>query len=340
MTPPTARRRGLVSVVVPAFNAERGLRRCLDSVLAQTYPRREVILVDDGSTDGTAAIAREYTGRLRVITQPNRGECAARNAGLSIAEGEYLSFLDHDDYWDPAFLDTCIRFLDRHSDAAAVSTASDHRSALSARVHRMPSRLPAEDGEGNGRVLGSFFTFWADHDHVCAGSVVLRGSLFDAAGGQREDLVLSGDLEYWGYLATFGRWGFIPRVLLHVDGTQSEGPGLYEKFHRRYQMCASVAEWEARIAPRISHADRKGFERVRGRVATWYVFAKVFVGRDREAFDEARAYRAHLHGKYGMLWRAGLTVGTIPWMLMARLLRVRVRAQYRRAARASGGTRR
>lgn len=340
MTQDTKRRRGQVSVIVPAYNAERGLRRCLDSVLAQTYPHREIILVNDGSTDGTAAIAEEYDGRIRAIAQSNRGECAARNTGLFSANGEFLTFLDHDDYWDPLFLETCVRFLEEHPDASAVSTASDHRSALSALVHRMPARSATAGVEGSGRVLDNFFAFWADHDHVCAGSVVLRGSLFDEAGGQREDLVLSGDLEYWGYLATFGRWGFIPRVLLHVDGTQSEGPGLYEKFHRRYQMCASVADWEARIAPRISHADRKGFERVRGRVATWYVFAKVFVERDREAFDEARAYRAHLHGKYGMLWRAGQTVGTIPWMLMARLLRVRVRAQYRRAARASGGTRR
>ena len=329
----------MVSVIVPAYNAERGLRRCLDSVLDQTYPHREIVLVNDGSTDGTAAIAEEYDGRIRVIAQSNRGECAARNTGLLSAHGEYLAFLDHDDYWDPLFLETCVRFLEEHPDASAVSTASDHRSALSARVRRMPARLTTDGAEGAGRVLDNFFAFWADHDHVCAGSVMLRGSLFDKAGGQREDLVLSGDLEYWGYLATFGRWGFIPRVLLHVDGTASKGPGLDEKYRRRYQMCARVADWESRLAPRISAADRAGFERVRGRVATWYVFAKVFVGRDREAFQEARTWRGSLQGRYGMLWKAGLTAGVFSWMPMARLLRIRLGAQYRRASRAAGGAR-
>jgi len=318
-------------VVVPAFNAERGLKRCIDSVLAQTHPDREVTVVDDGSTDATGWIAGSYGDRIRLITQANLGECAARNAGFSHATGEYIAFVDHDDYWEPAFLETCVRFLEQHPDVAVVSTGSDHRSALSAKVRHMPAFLEASPPPSQGTPLESFFDFWATHDHVCAGSVVLRGILFDEAGGQREDLALSGDLEYWGYLATFGRWGFIPRVLLHVDGTQSSGPGLYDKFHRRYSQCTGVADWESRIAPRLKAADRAGFERVRGRVATWYVFAKVFVGRDWEAYEEARAYKDHLDGPYGRLWRTTMAGGMVSWKVVSTLLRARIRAQYRRS---------
>lgn len=332
-------RPGLVSVVVPAYNAARGLKRCLDSVLSQTYLEREVIVVDDGSTDSTGEIARGFGDRLELVLQPHRGECAARNEGFRRAAGQYISFVDHDDYWDPAFLETCVRFLERHPEAAAVSTGSAHRSALSSKVRYMPPFLESSSSAAEDVVLENFFEFWARHNHVCAGSVVLRRSVVEDAGGQREDLALSGDLEYWAYLATFGRWAFIPRVLLHVDGTQSAGPGLYEKFYQRYRRCTSVADWEQRITPRLRQEDRPGFEVVRGRVATWYVFAKLYVGRDREAYLEAVAYKDRLEGRYGRLWRAGLMGGAASWKVMAVLLRARVRAQYRRASGGGGSGR-
>lgn len=90
-----------VSVIVPVFNAASSLRRCLDSILSQTLEDIEVICVDDGSTDGSAAILSEYSGadgRLHVVTFPSqRGVCAARNAGIDAARGEFLGFVDSDD---------------------------------------------------------------------------------------------------------------------------------------------------------------------------------------------------------------------------------------------------
>ena len=89
-----------VSVIVPVYNAEAYLRRCLDSVLAQTYPPCEVILVDDGSTDGSAEICREYAekdGRFLLLQKENGGASSARNAGLDRARGKYVYFLDSDD---------------------------------------------------------------------------------------------------------------------------------------------------------------------------------------------------------------------------------------------------
>ncbi len=155
----------------------------------------------------------------------------------------------------------------------------------------------------------------------------------------RIDLVLSGDLEYWAYLATFGSWGFVPRVLLHVDGAQSAGPGLYDKFRRRYERCATMAKWEDRVTPRLKAADVDGFARARGRVATGYVFAKVFVGRDREAYAEARAHRHSLEGRYGRLWRVGTMCGFASWKLVAVAVRARTQIQYRAAKAATGGDR-
>lgn len=93
-----------VSVIVPCYNAERYLAECLRSVLAQTERDIEVLAVDDGSTDGTLALARRFEaedGRVRVLTQPNRGVCAARNAGLAHASGDYVTFVDADDLLTP-----------------------------------------------------------------------------------------------------------------------------------------------------------------------------------------------------------------------------------------------
>ena len=90
----------LVSVVIPAYNAEKTLRRMLDSVLGQTWRCLQVILVDDGSTDGTFAIASraaEEDRRLEVVRQENRGVSAARNAGLANSKGKYIRFMDADD---------------------------------------------------------------------------------------------------------------------------------------------------------------------------------------------------------------------------------------------------
>lgn len=101
-----------VSVIIPVYQSQRYLRQCLDSVVGQTLKEIEIICVDDGSFDGSAQILREYAskdGRLRVIRQENAGAGAARNRGLLEASGEYLSFLDADDFFEPDMLERAYR---------------------------------------------------------------------------------------------------------------------------------------------------------------------------------------------------------------------------------------
>lgn len=109
-----------VSVIIPVYNIEPHLRQCMDSVVGQTLKNLEIICVDDGSTDESPRILAEYAARdsrVRVITQENGGPGAARNAGLAQAGGEYLIFLDSDDWFEPDFLEKMA--------ARAVETGAD-----------------------------------------------------------------------------------------------------------------------------------------------------------------------------------------------------------------------
>ncbi|EME8139564.1 glycosyltransferase, partial [Enterococcus faecium] len=92
-----------ISIIVPIYNVEQYLRKCVDSILAQTFTDFEVILVDDGSPDNSGAICDEYAkldSRVRVIHKENGGLSDARNAGIEIAKGKYLGFVDSDDFID------------------------------------------------------------------------------------------------------------------------------------------------------------------------------------------------------------------------------------------------
>lgn len=105
-----------VSVVIPCYNAERYLARAVESVLAQTRPADEVIVVDDGSTDGSAALARGFGGTVRAVSQPNGGVAVARNQGLALARGRWVAFLDADDEWFPHKLERQVAALEASPD--------------------------------------------------------------------------------------------------------------------------------------------------------------------------------------------------------------------------------
>ena len=101
-----------VSVIIPAYNAETFLAEAIDSVIAQEYPSLEIIVVDDGSTDLTAGVARRYGSRVRLLRQPNGGIGSARNTGVDAANGDLLAFLDADDVWTNGALKARLTMLE------------------------------------------------------------------------------------------------------------------------------------------------------------------------------------------------------------------------------------
>jgi glycosyltransferase involved in cell wall biosynthesis len=106
----------LVSILIPCFNAERWIARSIESALVQTWPEKEIIVVDDGSTDRSLEVIRQFQGRIHWETGPNRGGNAARNRLLELARGEWLQYLDADDYLLPGKLQQQLDFVSRASE--------------------------------------------------------------------------------------------------------------------------------------------------------------------------------------------------------------------------------
>jgi glycosyltransferase involved in cell wall biosynthesis len=155
----------LVSVILPVYNGERYVRAALESVFAQTYRPLEVIVVDDGSTDGTPAAVRAFPD-ARYVRQPNRGPAAARNAALGLARGELVAFMDHDDLWTPDKLGVQVAHLAQHPSLAGV--VAHFRHFLSDDVGEMP-RLPEA-------------RFRGDRVGWCTPTLVVRRAVFDQVG--------------------------------------------------------------------------------------------------------------------------------------------------------------
>lgn len=112
----------LVTAVIPAYNAERFLADAIASVLDQTYPHIECVVVDDGSTDGTIAVAERFMSQIRLVSTPNEGVSAARNKGAAAGSGPLLAFLDADDLWLPKKIERQVDEMQRRDDLAMTYT--------------------------------------------------------------------------------------------------------------------------------------------------------------------------------------------------------------------------
>lgn len=281
------------SVVIPLFNKSSSVLRCLGSVFSQSFKSFEVIVVDDGSTDGSVSLVKKSNFKLTIISQENRGVSAARNAGLSACKGEFITFLDADDYWEPEFLATCIEYLMAHPQVVAVNTAS---KAIGWKddVHFVPRYIESPDHDKTiaNYCEKNFFNFWAHYDHVRTGSVVIRRHVVEQSGGFQADFPVAEDLEYWGYIATFGSWGFIPQPLFVTDGTTAAvSEGWLAKLKLRGKYCPSVEKWQQRILSKLTdERSLSAFKVVRGRVALNFTYIKILAGLHEEARHVIRTF--------------------------------------------------
>jgi GT2 family glycosyltransferase len=195
----------LVSVVIPAYNAQQYVRAAVESALAQTYRPVEVIAIDDGSTDDTAPILAQYGDRIRRIHQANAGLSAARNAGIRAAAGEWVAFLDADDLWDARKLEVQMAAAEPgvdllHSDCRLVDADGNVRRA----------NLRHEGHVGSPGLADMLV-----RNHVLVLTAVVRKEVLEAAGGFDERNRLGAeDWQLWLRLAAQGRrFRYVNQVL-------------------------------------------------------------------------------------------------------------------------------
>ena len=272
-----------VSVIIPTYNLKLLIERSLLSVIHQNGRHEiEIIIVDDCSTDETLSIVENLNCPfIKILRQDhNQGPAAARNRGLNVAIGDYCAFLDGDDFWEPDFLNETTNFLKSHPEAVAVSVMQCHKT-LNGKVSIVPSQSPVQQPV----LLDDFFDFWAKYNHVCTGSALIRTSVAKTTGGQREDFRVCEDLEFWALLATYGKWGFIPKVLFTSDGgLVTRKNGWLAKARKRWASAIPIEKWSQRIVARLPESLQDSFPRAQARIARGLAYSMIMDGR----FEAAR----------------------------------------------------
>lgn len=196
-----------VSVVIPVYNCERYIGDAIHSVQAQTYPASEIIVVDDGSSDGTAAAVQACSG-VKYLRQQNRGEPAARNLGIQHAAGDLIAFLDGDDLWTPDKLALQIPCLQAHPAWAMIYSdmaTFDDQGVIDGSVkERFQITFPQ----------GNIFRQLFQETLFGSGSVVVRKDVFHKVGMFDESLLVGSDYEMWLRIARHFEVGYVDKPLL------------------------------------------------------------------------------------------------------------------------------
>ncbi|MFZ2061165.1 MAG: glycosyltransferase family A protein [Candidatus Binatus sp.] len=223
-----------VSVIIPVYNGAATIGRALASVFAQTFTDYEVMVINDGSTDDTAAVLSRYGDRIRVITQPNRGLSAARNAGVRASHGEYLAFLDDDDQWMPEKLARCVPVLDADPGCALAYTLA---VKVDAQGELMGSQSQTE-GQPDGVESPTMQEMLTRPWNVVPSQFVVRRDVFERCGGFHERFVTScEDLYFLLTAREYGGFRCVPEPLL-----RKETRPLYPKALEREPECDLFVE--------------------------------------------------------------------------------------------------
>ncbi len=198
-----ARRDPKVSIVIPAYNSADYTVLTVESALAQTYAHTEVIVIDDGSTDGTREAMLPFADRVRYIYKENGGACSARNLGIESSDGEYVACLDCDDLWLPEKLEYSIAILEADVDLALVFTSCliiDERGE--------------EVGRSNYRFdLDNAYMELLNDNYIMAPTVVMRRSSLLEVGKFDEEIFIPADWDLWLRLARRFRIGCVDKAL-------------------------------------------------------------------------------------------------------------------------------
>lgn len=277
----------MISVIIPAYNQARYLPQAVESVWAQTLTSSEIILVDDGSTDATETVVQELAerGPLTGLRQPNAGPAAARNRGIRESHGDWIAFLDADDYWLPGKLEAQLTLLEKSDSDFAYcgSVVVDDLGTPLAYRQAAPSDCLLQDLPWGNR--------------LATPTVIAKRSLLGLTGLFDESLSFGEDWDLWMRLAVYGRAACIPEPLVAVRFSEWDAKGYSLQSYE-----ASLLHILSRFFSLVSNQERLAFIAGKRRlILSWHlaVLAKSFFRHrkfTRFLFYAARCFQSHPSG--------------------------------------------
>ena len=211
----------LVSVIMPAYNAEAYITQAIESILAQTYHQWELVVINDGSTDNTQNIVSSFTDhRIRSINQENHGLGEARNTGICAAKGEFIALLDADDTWKPSYIDKMTALLNSHPSAAAVYSGFQYINSLGNLIGKPNLKIVAPDVFHN--------TLIFEGNWLVPSAVVFRKQLVEEVGLFDGSLLGVEDADFWIRLSAQHMFVGLPAALVNYrihNENMSKDPG-------------------------------------------------------------------------------------------------------------------
>lgn len=250
-----------ISVIIPAYNAAGSIRRAIDSVLAQTYPAQEIVVVNDGSTDNTAEVLKQYQNQIRVIEQSNAGVSAARNTGIQAASGDWIAFLDADDQWLPDKLHLQSALVMRNPELSWVS--GDFNYCDCSDGHHRRNSIPNSNQPAVDQALGDrecfedFFTAFLLRAYGHTDTMLIRKESLIKAGLFIPGQQMIEDEDLWFRLAYLGlKVGFVrqPLAVYHLGAAGSltkitYSPDIIDEFLERHLSLSRQAGLSGRFIP-------------------------------------------------------------------------------------------
>ena len=206
----------MISVVIPLYNKEKQIAHTLQSVFNQTFQDFEIIIVDDGSTDGSVAEVEKFSdSRIRLIHQKNAGVSAARNRGIEEAKSDLIAFLDADDEWKPEYLATQYHLSQKYPDCNVFACNYEFRNLEGKVTRTIIRKLPFTGEDG---ILSNYFEVAScSHPPLWTSSIVVKKQAIQAIGGFPVGIRSGEDLLTWARLAVNGQIAYSKKVVAIYD---------------------------------------------------------------------------------------------------------------------------
>ncbi len=315
----------LVSAVIPTFNRTSQTIAAVESVLAQTYPNVEVIVVDDGSKDGSGAVVEQFViskatagHRAFFFSQPNRGASAARNTGIANAQGDYIGFLDSDDIWLPEKLEWQLKALDQFknecsvciTDARLVDSAGLDRGSFESQGMHHHDVIGVEQDAT--KSLARSFCFWVS-------SLLVRSETVRQIGGFNRNISFVEDRDIFFRLSLVTSIAYVNKLLIRTDRTPSP-PGSVSRpwddkglqFRQQQLMLESWLQMGAQLQPDVQKIVKWTLGSLHSHCANWHLENSRYV-EARQSVSRAVQYKTApgTIAKFLLTWLAPPLASTI-----------------------------